>query len=182
MAQVFSCEFCENSKNTFLKNTSRRLLLKQHTYFIGIDLKCSIIPSQFNSKKQYHFVFADLEKSFMMDKCWNVKGKTGVNSFHSTLSWRRTLSYRNQSTDLFCKSMDWFLYEYGLRDERVKFKLTPRFKKIFFLNDRLTLQHCRSCSKGATNFKLEPECSKFCPLRKTYSLWPQIYNRLWRHI
>ena len=36
-----------------------------------------------------------------------------------TLSWRRPLSYRNQSTDLLHKSMDWFLYN-GLRHERVK--------------------------------------------------------------
>ena len=27
-----------------------------------------------------------------------------------TLSWRRQLSYRNQSIDLLCKSVDWFLY------------------------------------------------------------------------
>ena len=38
----------------------------------------------------------------------------------STLSWRRPLSYRNQSTDLQCKSMDWFLYDNGSRHERVK--------------------------------------------------------------
>ena len=36
-----------------------------------------------------------------------------------TLSWRRPLSYRNQSIDLLCKSMDWFLYHNGLRHERV---------------------------------------------------------------
>ena len=30
------------------------------------------------------------------------------------------LSYRNQSTDLLSKSMDWFLYDNGLRHERVK--------------------------------------------------------------
>ena len=28
LAQVFSCEFCEISKNTFLQNTSGRLLLQ----------------------------------------------------------------------------------------------------------------------------------------------------------
>ena len=28
-----------------------------------------------------------------------------------TLSWRRLLTYRNQSMDLLCKSMDWFLYD-----------------------------------------------------------------------
>ena len=30
------------------------------------------------------------------------------------------LSYRNQSIDLLCKSMDWFLYDSGLRHKRVK--------------------------------------------------------------
>ena len=37
-----------------------------------------------------------------------------------TLSWRRPLSYRNQSIDLHSKSMDWFLYDNCLRHERVK--------------------------------------------------------------
>ena len=32
----------------------------------------------------------------------------------------RSLSYRNQSTDFLCKSMDWFLYDRDLRQERVK--------------------------------------------------------------
>ena len=36
------------------------------------------------------------------------------------LSRRRRLSYRNQSIDLQKKSMDWFLYDNGLRHERVK--------------------------------------------------------------
>ena len=31
------------------------------------------------------------------------------------------MSYRNQSIDLLRKSMDWFLYDIGLRHERVKF-------------------------------------------------------------
>ena len=30
------------------------------------------------------------------------------------------LSYRNQSIGFLCKSMDWFLYDNGLRHERVK--------------------------------------------------------------
>ena len=37
-----------------------------------------------------------------------------------TLSRRRPMSYRNQSFDLLRKSMDWFLYDIGLRHERVK--------------------------------------------------------------
>ena len=38
-----------------------------------------------------------------------------------TLSWRKPLSNRNQSIDLLCKSMDWFLYDNGLRHERVNY-------------------------------------------------------------
>ena len=37
-----------------------------------------------------------------------------------TLSWRRLLSYRNQPIDLQNKSMDCFLYDNGLRHERVQ--------------------------------------------------------------
>ena len=37
-----------------------------------------------------------------------------------TLSWRRSLSNRNQSTDLLCKSIDWFLYDIDIRHERFK--------------------------------------------------------------
>ena len=37
-----------------------------------------------------------------------------------TLSWRRPLPYRTQSIDLRSKSMDWFLYDNGLRHERVE--------------------------------------------------------------
>ena len=37
-----------------------------------------------------------------------------------TLSWPRPLSYRNQSINLLRNSMDWLLYDNGLRHERVK--------------------------------------------------------------
>ena len=38
-----------------------------------------------------------------------------------TLSWRTSLSYRNQSINLLCKSMDWFLYGRDLRHEQVNY-------------------------------------------------------------
>ena len=44
---------------------------------------------------------------------------TPVENISLTLSRRRPLSYRNQSIDLLRKSMDWFLYDNGLRHERV---------------------------------------------------------------
>ena len=40
--------------------------------------------------------------------------------FLLTHSWWRPLSCRNQSIDLRSRSMDWFLYDNGLRHERVK--------------------------------------------------------------
>ena len=51
-----------------------------------------------------------------------------------TLSWRRLLSYRNQSIDLRCKSKDWFLSDNGLRHERVNsFQPLTIFTKKFLL-------------------------------------------------
>ena len=49
-----------------------------------------------------------------------------------TLSWPRPISYRNQSSDLQSKSMDWFLYDNDFRYERVK-NLIRRTKNIFIL-------------------------------------------------
>ena len=52
-----------------------------------------------------------MHKNGRLSTCW---------SQYLTLSWRRPISYRNQSIDLLRKSMDWFLYDIGLRHERVK--------------------------------------------------------------
>ena len=52
----------------------------------------------------------------MIKKC---KVMVLSNLYVLTLSWWRTLSYRNQSIDLPCKSRDWFLYDGALRHERV---------------------------------------------------------------
>ena len=35
----------------------------------------------------------------------------------STLSLRRSFSYRNQSINFLCKSLDWFLYDRNIRHE-----------------------------------------------------------------
>ena len=43
--------------------------------------------------------------------------------FLLTSSWRRSLSYTNQSIYLLFKSMDWFLYDRDLRHEWVKLHL-----------------------------------------------------------
>ena len=53
----------------------------------------------------------------------------------STLSWQRPLSYRNQPIGLQSKSVDWFLYDNGLRHERVNDFWPPTiFTKSFYLS------------------------------------------------
>ena len=56
-----------------------------------------------------------------------------------TLSWRRPLSYRNQSIDLRSKSINWFLYDNGLRHERVKLTSPQQFQ---ISNSILLLKKC----------------------------------------
>ena len=59
-----------------------------------------------------------------------------------TISWRRSLSYRNQSIDLQSKSMGWFLYDKGLRPERVKRVLVPlRLSEQRFDNELVNSMH-----------------------------------------
>ena len=59
-----------------------------------------------------------------------------------TLSWRRTLPHRNQSIDLPSKSLDWFLYNNGLRHERVNDD--PNKLIIIYLKSRNTSSYSNS--------------------------------------
>ena len=54
---------------------------------------------------------------------------------HLTLSRRRPLPYRNQSIDLRSKSVDWFLYDNGLRLERVN------ISDIYYKNAHIRKEH-----------------------------------------
>ena len=87
-------------------------------------------------------------------------------TFNLTISRRRPLSYRNQSIDLLRKSVDWFLYDNGLRLERVKKKI---WKSCDYSNREaynvgnicfvyLYISHTRSWDK--TNTK--PQQNKAC--------------------
>ena len=72
-------------------------------------------------------------------KTFFCKGK--LSSYTLTLSWRRQLSYRNQSIDLLRKSMDWFLYDNDLRHERVKGIKFRRYLILWF-GDCKTFHGC----------------------------------------
>ena len=66
-------------------------------------------------------IFVIWKFDFQISVRWCEKKNIHKNwCFSLALSWRGPLSYRNQSIDLQSKSMDWFLYDNGLRHERVK--------------------------------------------------------------
>ena len=68
-------------------------------------------------------------ESFLIEQYAGIEGSSPNFAFnikrikanYLTLSWRRPISYINQSIDLRSKSMGWFLYDIGLRHERVNF-------------------------------------------------------------
>ena len=70
-----------------------------------------------------------------------------INIIHLTLSQRRPISYRNQSIDLQGKSMDWFLYDIGLRRERFNLGI-PYFPTLIPLTwNKLTTYSYAALSK-----------------------------------
>ena len=72
----------------------------------------------------------------------------------SPLSRRRPISYRNQSIDLQSKSMDWFLFDIGLRRERVKY----------------------TSAEAATGGVLQKRCSsKLCAKFTEKHLWQSLF-------
>ena len=130
LTQVFSCEFFKISKDTFfteqLRTTAsvdlgRRSWL--HLWIYGTKIihgAATIVELTriFKSVQQYVNI-----NSFMADAVIIYR--------NLTLSWWRPLSYRNQFTDFQSKSMDWFLYDNGLR--HVELKTTSGFKDRCFM-------------------------------------------------
>ena len=71
----------------------------------------------------YLFIYLFIYYIYLFIHFWrkqNLHTNEWVNKWINALSWRRPLSYRNQSIDFQSKSMDWFLYDNSLRHERVK--------------------------------------------------------------
>ena len=102
-----SCYFLEVKR----WKISQKLNLTDHfcNIFDFIFYAVSLAKTDLHSKYKFNFVFgSSFERNHLL------------NLFILTLSWRRPLSYRNQFNDLRSKSMDWFLYNNGLRHERVR--------------------------------------------------------------
>ena len=82
-----------------------------------------------------------------------------------TLSWRRSLLYRNQSIDLLCKSTDWFLHDKNYHHERVKHSsgiirmriLNPLRDWYFYSSGRTALSKRTANKKKYVKLENDPE-------------------------
>ena len=113
---------------------SRELLLGNGNYCTVTSSKkiCLFTLSQYCMKLYEKKTLSDEEILF---NCCVSRKDTSLRmhlQYRLTLSWRRPLSYRNQSIDLKSKSMNWFLYDNSLCHERIK-----RFR-IFLSRTTLT--------------------------------------------
>ena len=139
--------------------------------------------------------------SFNAPRDWTVIHEHSLNKkvycFFLTLSWRRLSPYRNHSIDLLCKSVDWFLYDNGLRHERVKshFNVPPIFdiwieaRPRKFVTKKIYLSIIllyRFAGLNVIFFKTQTECSVETMLCSTWrnsdrtsdktSFWKKIKN------
>ena len=85
------------------------------------------------------------------------------------LSWRRPLSYRNQSIDLLCKSMDWFLYNNSLLHERVKWDNMRRA----FPYSKHSVDIGQTSKEHTTFFKIWKNFKLSLKKKKKKPLWKQ---------
>ena len=91
----------------------------------GGGLVVIALDSQFRISGSKRFVGWLLGwRSLSFLRHWLNKYHEILGTFWLTLSWWRFLSYRTQSIDLWCKSMDWFIYDRDLRHDRVNSKLS----------------------------------------------------------
>ena len=73
------------------------------------------------SPEDLHKILRTLPNLDTFYEIWLVNARERSFFDYLTLSRRMPVSYSNQSIDLRSKSMDWFLYDNGLRLEKVKF-------------------------------------------------------------
>ena len=89
-------------------------------YFFFNSVLCALIEKKcitFPCTRPFFFIkISDIFHWKLNDEMIEYLGwKHGL-----TLSWQRSLSYRNQFIDLVCKSIDWLLYYRDLYCERIK--------------------------------------------------------------
>ena len=121
---------------------------------------------------------------------WLLVNSTGQFLDYLTLSWRGSLSYRNQFIDFGPKSIDWFLYDRDLRLERVieflvyaitfRFDFVAHHKILCNLSISTWIYHCVKSvqfSSGPYFPSFSPNVGKYGPERPPYlDTFHAVYN------
>ena len=102
-----------------------------------------------------------------------------------TLSWRRSLPFWNQSTDLIAsKSVKWFLYDTELRHERVNKKLLEKqISKSSFKWSNITGSSGSWCTSGfcfRTFYFFLFTCQKISHQTQSSLLMIHLFSPLWK--
>ena len=108
------------------------ILAVKHIRFLKqINLRVYLFSTWCGNKKRY-VLKQNLSYRFVYGRM--------IFCYHQELtrSWRRSLSYRNQSIDLQNRSMDWFLYDRGLRHKRVTGLISAVSKRIIGVNSDIS--------------------------------------------
>ena len=100
-----------------------------------------LVSSHASFTKRYFLLLLFSWIQIFSDNYYNLGNISFVLKIALTLSWRRSLSYRNESIDFLSKSMNWFLYDRDLRHERVKksFQLHVKYFCCVSLKTALSL-------------------------------------------
>ena len=120
---MLSCEFCKIFKNTFFYRTPLV------TASINEKLWVKTLRGLIN--------YVKIRSDMIHIEC-------SLQNLQLTLSWPRSLSYRNKSIDLQSKSLNWFLYDRDLRHERVNAgkRLEKLQKNVINNKDVFKTQDC----------------------------------------
>ena len=115
----------------YLKNTEKNWLFIKKFHCLCPEVGCARVSRlkawNLSKKRLWRRCFPEsfakfLRTPFLQDTTFQLYLSFAKLLFQNvclTISWRRPLSYGNQSIDLLCKSMNWFLYDNGLRHKRV---------------------------------------------------------------
>ena len=109
-----------NKPKTIVPLSIERLILRLQ----GYDFKIAHISSNENISdysSRHPFAHPLENNQYLKEYVGFVCKNPCTKALTLTLSWRRPLSYRNQPIDLQSKLMNWFLYDNGVRHERVKY-------------------------------------------------------------
>ena len=90
---------------------------KNHSYYANLRIKLVCFKQHQQTVDIYVKSAGWIGLVFPLDN--EIRDSCHIPLLRWARSWWRSLSYRNQSIDLLCKSMDWFLYDRNLRLERV---------------------------------------------------------------